>query len=88
MNLRTFIRSYCLNSRLATNALTRLHKALSSLAGYLAQQGFDSKHGRPPVTKPRWTVALTPSAQSWPPLCSATPAKASSLSTHSAGSSL
>ncbi|SFJ20210.1 hypothetical protein SAMN03159302_05487, partial [Pseudomonas sp. NFACC54] len=42
MNLRTFIRGYCLNSRLATNALTRLHKSLSSLVSYLAQQGFDS----------------------------------------------
>ena len=42
MNLRTFIRSYCLNSRLVSNALTRLHGALSSLVRYLAQQGFDS----------------------------------------------
>ncbi|SCW98562.1 MULTISPECIES: sensor domain-containing diguanylate cyclase [unclassified Pseudomonas] len=43
MSLRTFIRRYCLDSRLATNALTRLHQALSSLARYLAQQGFDDK---------------------------------------------
>jgi len=43
MNLRTFIRSYCFDSRLATNALTRLHRAFSFLAGYLAQQGFDSR---------------------------------------------
>lgn len=42
MNLRTFIRRYCLNSRLATHALTRLHKSLSLLVPYLAQQGFDS----------------------------------------------
>ncbi|CAN1598529.1 diguanylate cyclase domain-containing protein [Pseudomonas mediterranea] len=43
MNLRTFIRSYCLNSRLATNTLTRLHRTLSFMAGYLAQLGFDSE---------------------------------------------
>ncbi|UZE24717.1 sensor domain-containing diguanylate cyclase [Pseudomonas sp. B21-056] len=42
MNLRTFIRSHCLNSRLATNALIRLHRALSLLAGFLSQRGFDS----------------------------------------------
>jgi diguanylate cyclase len=43
MNLSTFIRSRCLNSRLATNALLRLHRSLSSLVAYLAQQGFDSR---------------------------------------------
>jgi len=43
MNLRTFIRRYCLDSRLATNALARLHRALSSLVRYLAQQGFEDK---------------------------------------------
>ncbi|MDU9028360.1 sensor domain-containing diguanylate cyclase [Pseudomonas mediterranea] len=43
MNLRTFIRSYCFDSRLVTNALTRLHRAFSFLADYLAQQGFDSR---------------------------------------------
>lgn len=42
MNLRTFIRSHCLNSRLATHALIRLHQLLSSLAAHLARRGFDS----------------------------------------------
>ncbi|MBV4455697.1 MULTISPECIES: sensor domain-containing diguanylate cyclase [Pseudomonas] len=43
MNLRTFIRRYCLNSRLATHALTRLHTSLSWLATCLAQRGFDAR---------------------------------------------
>ncbi|ROO41041.1 MULTISPECIES: sensor domain-containing diguanylate cyclase [unclassified Pseudomonas] len=49
MNLRTFVRRYCLDSRLVTNALIRLHKALSALVSSLAQQGFDSQ--RWPATR-------------------------------------
>lgn len=43
MNLRTLIRRHCLNSRLATKALTRLHKSLSFLVTHLARRGFDSR---------------------------------------------
>ncbi|MDT8907229.1 sensor domain-containing diguanylate cyclase [Pseudomonas prosekii] len=49
MNLRTFVRRYCLDFRLVTNALIRLHKALSALVSSLAQQGFDSQ--RWPATR-------------------------------------
>ncbi|AZE89201.1 sensor domain-containing diguanylate cyclase [Pseudomonas orientalis] len=42
MNLRTFIRSHCLDCAFAAKALTRLHKSLSFLAMHLARRGFDS----------------------------------------------